>query len=218
MIYQSDSRPYHPSDTAPCFKKIYKLKKDIFAIVVTMGSDFHDINTLQRDYFASVFNQLENRLFLFAFKITKSEASARDIIQDVFIKYWEQKDSFDRIENAEAYLFRATKNKAIDFLREMANNEKLRAGYFSNFILEENSTEKEINRREFNKLLGTAIKNLPDQRRLIYQLSQVEGYSRKEIAEKMDISESTVKNQLTSALATVRNFLKNNLKALFSLF
>jgi DNA-directed RNA polymerase specialized sigma24 family protein len=49
-------------------------------------------------------------------------------------------------------------------------------------------------------------------------MSQMDGYSRKEIAEIMNISESTVKNQLTSALASVRNFLKINLKSLFFFF
>ncbi len=183
-----------------------------------MDSGFQDIDNQQRTYFASIFNQFENRLFLFALKITKSETSARDIIQDVFLKLWEQKGVFDQIDNTEAYLFRATKNKAIDFLRTLANDDKLRLGYFSNFILEENSTEREINRREFNELLGTAIKNLPPQRSLIYQLSQIEGYSRKEIAEKMEISESTVKNQLTSAITSVRNFLKKNLNSLLFFF
>jgi RNA polymerase sigma-70 factor (family 1) len=189
-----------------------------FHLESIMGSDFNDIDNQQRIQFASVFNQFENRLFLFALKITKSEASARDIVQEVFLKLWEQKDAFDRIENTEAYLFRATKNKAIDFLRVLANDDKLRTGYFSSFILEEDNTEKEINRREFNKLLGTAIKNLPAQRSLIYQMSQVEGYSRKEIAEKMSLSESTVKNQLTSAISSVRNFIKKNMKSLFSFF
>jgi RNA polymerase sigma-70 factor (family 1) len=183
-----------------------------------MSSGLLDIDNQQRIYFASVFNQFESRLFLFALKITKSEASARDIIQDVFLKLWEQREALDRIENTEAFLFRATKNKAIDFLRTLANDDKLRSAYFSNFILEEDSTEKEINRREFNELLGRAIKDLPAQRSVIYQLSQVEGYSRKEIAEKMDISESTVKNQLTSAITSVRNFFKRNLKSLFSFF
>lgn len=130
----------------------------------------------------------------------------------------EKKDAFSQIENIEAYLFRATKNKAIDFLRALANDDKLRSHYFSNYSLEDNTVEKEINHRELIKLLGTAIQQLPPQRSLIYQLSQVDGYSRKEIAEKMNISESTVKNQLTSAISSVRNFLTKNLNSFFSLF
>jgi RNA polymerase sigma-70 factor (family 1) len=183
-----------------------------------MSIESHNTENQQRIYFESVFCQFENRLFLFALKITKSEASSRDIVQEVFLKFWEQKEAFGRIENTEAYLFRATKNKAIDFLRFLANDDKLRTGYFSNFIFEENTAEKEVNHREFNKLLGTAISELPAQRSLIYQLSQVEGYSRREIAEKMNISESTVKNQLTSAISSVRNFFVKNLKTLFSFF
>jgi RNA polymerase sigma-70 factor (ECF subfamily) len=183
-----------------------------------MSADFHDIESQQRAYVESVFKQLERRLFSFAFKITKSEITARDIIQDVFLKLWEQKDSIAQIENIEAYLYRAAKNKAIDFLRALANDDKLRSGYFSSIPLADEFTQKEITRREFAELLDAAVKDLPTQRGLIFQMSQMDGYSRKEIAEIMNISESTVKNQLTSALASVRNFLKINLKSLFFFF
>lgn len=183
-----------------------------------MDIELNDIENQKIKYFNSVFIQFENRLFLFALKITKSDATARDIVQEVFLKFWEQKDAFKQIEDIEAYLFRATKNKAIDFLRFLANDDKLRQNYFVNFTLVEDVTDKEVNQREFNRLLGTAIEKLPAQRSLIYQLSQVEGFSRREIAERMNISESTVKNQLTSALSSIRNFLKKNVKSLFSFF
>jgi RNA polymerase sigma-70 factor (ECF subfamily) len=198
--------------------KINSLKNIYSQPVFVMSADLNDIENQQRAYVESVFKQLERRLFLFAFKITKSEITARDIIQDVFLKLWEQRDSLAQIENIEAFLYKATKNKAIDFLRALANDDKLRSGYFSSIPLADEFTQKEISRREFSELLDAAVKDLPAQRGLIFQMSQLDGYSRKEIAEIMNISESTVKNQLTSALASVRNFLKINLKSLFFFF
>lgn len=183
-----------------------------------MDADIRNINEHQRNYLALVFNQFENRLFLFALKITKSEATAGDIVQEVFLKLWEQKEMLNQIENIESYLFRAVKNKAIDFLRVLANDDKRRASYFITYKYYEDSTQKEIDRKEFNALLEKAIKSLPAQRSLIYQMSQVEGFSRKEIAKKMNISESTVKNQLTSAISGVRSFFRKSLKSLISFF
>lgn len=164
------------------------------------------------------FYQFEGKLIAFAQKITRSESFAKDILQEVFLSLWVKRNNLSQVENLEAYLYRATKNKAIDFLRALANDNKLRSDYFSIVDKEDFAVDKVISLKESRELIETAMDELPEKRKQIYEMSQVYGLSRKEIAEKLNISESTVKNQLTSALSSIRDFLSRSMKSFFSLF
>ncbi|MFV0606993.1 MAG: RNA polymerase sigma factor [Niabella sp.] len=177
-----------------------------------------NIGDINKNRVVDAFYQFESSLFMFAQKITRSESLAQDIIQELFLSLWEKRDMLEQIENIEAYLYRSVKNKSIDFLRTLANDQKLRTNYFSSIEFEDNSLEHHISTQEFNQLFHAAIEKLPEKRRQIYELSQIEGLSRKEIAEKMSISESTVKNQITSANASIKDFLIKYLKSLILFF
>ena len=176
------------------------------------------INNSNEQKIIDSFYKYEGRLIAFALKIIRSESLVKDVLQEVFLSLWVKKDKLSEIENLEAYLYRATKNKAIDFLRALANDNKLRSDYFSTIEKEDHAVEKVLALKEGRELLESAMSELPQKRKQIYELSQVYGLSRKEIAEKMKISESTVKNQLTSAHSSIRDFLLKCMKSLFSFF
>ncbi|NIG55110.1 RNA polymerase sigma-70 factor [Chitinophaga sp. Cy-1792] len=162
--------------------------------------------------FTDYFRLYENPLYYFALKTVQSELLARDIIQEVFIKLWSIRDQFADIHNMEDYLYRMVRNKVMDVLRQLANDRKLRADYFSGRQWEEANTFDTLAAKEYEIALAEAISKLPPQRRLIYQLSQVEGRSRNEIAEELEISPSTVKNQLTAALSYLRKVVAGQIK------
>lgn len=170
----------------------------------------NDKRLLER--FTAYFRTYETPLYYFALKTVQSELLARDIIQEVFIKLWSRREQFNQIENIEDYLYRMVRNKVVDVLRQLANDRRLRADYFDGRSWEESSLFDTISAKEYEIALAEAINQLPSQRRLIYQLSQVEGRSRKEIAEELDISPSTVKNQLTAALSFLRKVVAGQIK------
>ena len=72
----------------------------------------------QEAIFNIIFREQEYKLYTLALRLTKSDQYAKDIIQEVFLKLWERLDRIDEIENVEAWLYRATENKVIDFLRK----------------------------------------------------------------------------------------------------
>ncbi|MBS0030731.1 RNA polymerase sigma-70 factor [Chitinophaga sp. 22321] len=172
----------------------------------------NDTGRRQQEQFSLLFRQYEHRLYVFACNMVQSELLARDIIQDVFIKLWIKKDDLEEITNIEQYLYFMVRNKVIDVLRKLANDRKLRDEYFRNHQWQENKTIEIVEVKEFQLALAEAISHLPPQRRIIYQLSQINGMSREEIARELQLSPHTVKNQLTAALSTLRKFVSSHLR------
>jgi RNA polymerase sigma-70 factor (family 1) len=168
--------------------------------------------------FRMIFHRYNKKFYPFILSLLKSEEDARDVIQDIFLKLWVQKDSLSAIENPGAWLRTLSSNAAYDFLRKAATYQTKRMNLQG--LTEENPSEfwQKWDAKETREILNEAIEKLPLRRRQIFKLSKIDGYSRKEIAEKLDISENTVRNQLVEAVDFVQTYLQqNNLSSLVSL-
>lgn len=164
--------------------------------------------------FGEIFREHENSLYTLALRLTKSDSQAKDIIQDVFLKLWESRNILHHIENLDGWLYRLTENKIIDFLRKTAVEEKLRNAVWNKLQASGEDAGDVLSQKEYHQILRKAIEMLPPQRKLIYQLNKESDLSYKEIAEELHISRHTVKNQLSSAMQSIRNFLSNNTRVL----
>jgi RNA polymerase sigma-70 factor (family 1) len=157
--------------------------------------------------FADLFKRHECRLHTLVLKLTKSDQFARDIIQEVFIKLWEHRCHIHSINNIEAWLYRLTENKVIDFLRKAAADHRLKQAIWKNLPHHLNETEDNVVVREYSRIIQKAVDQLPPQRKLIYYLNREKGLNYQEIADELAISKHTVKNQLSNALRFIRSFL-----------
>ncbi|MGX5819892.1 RNA polymerase sigma factor [Chitinophaga lutea] len=157
--------------------------------------------------FADAFRRHERRLYALALKMTKSDPAARDIIQDVFLKLWEQRQHLREIANMEAWLYRLTEHRVIDFLRKTAADDRLREALWQQIAPNGEETATLVHAREYHQIVRKAIDRLPPQRQLIYRLNREEGLNYQEIASELRISRHTVKNQLSTALQSIRSFI-----------
>lgn len=167
--------------------------------------------------FTDIFKQHEYRLYTLALTLTKSDQYAKDIVQDVFMKLWEQRNNMHAVTNMEAWLYRITENKVIDFLRKTAADNRLRNALWINMQCLLNETEEIVSSREYHQIIEKAIHGLPPQRKRIYRLSREEGFNYSEIASELHISKHTVKNQLFTAIRSVKNFIVRTTKFLLFL-
>jgi RNA polymerase sigma-70 factor (family 1) len=181
------------------------------------ATDHNNEKTLEV-LFSEIFRQQEHRLYTLALRLTKSDPVAKDIIQEVFLKLWEHRDAIHTITNMEAWLYRITENKVIDFLRKAAADSRLKKVIWDQLQQIVNESESFLSAREYNQIIQKAIDGLPPQRRLIYRLNKEDGMNYQQIADEMHISKHTVKNQLFSAVQSVRRFLSRNVKLFFLLF
>jgi RNA polymerase sigma-70 factor (ECF subfamily) len=169
-------------------------------------------------FFEELFRKHEQMLYTLARRLTKSDQYAKDIIQEVFLKLWEQRDNLHTIQNIEAWLYRLTENKVIDFLRKAAADNRLQEAIWNNLSRQEEETGAMVEAKEYHQIIQKAINQLPPQRKLIYQLNREKGLNYQEIADELHISRHTVKNQLSTALQAIRSFLVSSARLFFFLF
>lgn len=168
--------------------------------------------------FEILFKTYYNRLCAFAVNFVSRNDLAEDIVADVFLKLWEKKESVNITDSISSYLFRAVKNSCINYL----NREKRRSHTISEneisllnlkleYLISERYPLTDLIGKELEERIKTEIEKLPGQCREIFYLSRFEDFSHKEIAEKLGISENTVKVQIYRALSKLRQGLKDYL-------
>lgn len=158
--------------------------------------------------FAALFHQWRDKLYFYILRITHSEAKAEDALQDVFTQIWLNRSRLQDIQSADAYLYSMAKNRAISCIRQMARETLATA-----VLAQEDSqlvvlSDEQLIQKELQHTLHDIIHRLPPQQRLVYTLSREQGLKKEEIAARLNISASTVKNHMTHALRTIRQELE----------
>lgn len=147
---------------------------------------------------------------------TQDEATIEDVIQNVFLKLWLNKDNLN-ITSIKTYLFKATHNNVINVLRDDLNRHS---------ILERWSQQQETSCYQDNifdadlliGIINSTVDKLPKRCREIFLMSRQDELSYNEIAERLDISVKTVETQMSIALKRIRDTLSSTLAALILLF
>jgi RNA polymerase sigma-70 factor (ECF subfamily) len=159
--------------------------------------------------FGWLYDTYAGMLYGFVLVHTKSTFIAEEVVQDIFIKIWTKRHSLDTKGSFKSLLFTMAKNQIVDVFRQQLNRSE-----FADFVdyCEEqqsyNPVEADVYFEEFYEKLNQAKRILPEKQRLVFELSREKGLDTKVIAEKLGLSEQTIKNQLTSALKTLRERLK----------
>jgi RNA polymerase sigma-70 factor (family 1) len=159
------------------------------------------------DAFAMIFHEYNARLFPTVLKMVKSQTEAEEIIQNVFLRVWLKRDQLPEIEKPGAWLFRIASNLALSFLRDKATYWRHAAVAAPASEEDDEILQLSLDAKELRHLIAEAAGALPEARRQIFTLSRFEGLSRPEIAQQLGLAESTVKNQLTSSLRFIQEYI-----------
>lgn len=165
------------------------------------------------------FDLYASRVYRFFNGYLKSKPEAEDLTQSLFLKIWEKRASLDITKPAEGLIFIMARNLLIDHFRKAAR--KVRETQIWEELVEampaQNQADELLRYNQISKIYHRALEALPPRRKDIFTLSRHEGLSNKEIAERMGISIKTVENQMTEALAFIKEYLSKEDVA-FSLF
>lgn len=163
-----------------------------------------------RDGNKTAFEQLyriySKRIFINTLKMVKDEDEAQEILQDVFIRIWKNRENIDTGKTFQSYLFSVAQNLVRDFFRRAALDRKMQAVLIAQSTELYDHIESNLYFKESTALLESAIEALPLQRQRIYTLCKIEGKSYDEVAEIMGITVSTVGNQLVKANRSVKEY------------
>ena len=170
------------------------------------------LSIVDQSTFNDLFREQYPRLCNHAFKLTRDRDAAEDIVQEIFLKFWKNKEQIDIKTTPQSYLFRATTNAALNHIKK---NARLVHDEAELSMQADNSPGPgaALDQKELEAAIKDALESLPPQCRAIFIMNRYEGKKYQEIADLLGISFHTVKNQMTIALGKLReklgSFLKN---------
>ena len=159
--------------------------------------------------FDTLFSLYGNKLYGFAFKYLKSKSESEELVQEVFVRIWENRASIQSGYSFKSYLFKIALNQIRKFFNRRKTMLECMAQLKEEQTEEDNHTTDIIDYGSVLELIDEVIQQLPERKREIFLLSRKEGLSSKEIAEKLNIVVGTVDNQVSDALRIIRKKLSN---------
>ena len=168
---------------------------------------FDAIRNNDRQAFERVFKHSYRPLTAYAFRFVRDLPTAENIVQDVFLKLWQNRSQLNITTSLDHYLFRAVRNHCLNFL----DKAKVRSSYLRL------QSERDVNNNDYKEyypeiglleIIENAISALPVKRQEIFRLAREEGLKYREIADQLNISVKTVEAQMSLALKQLRESLK----------
>lgn len=166
------------------------------------------ISQSDRNAFNALFRTLYYPLSYYAYKYTKSHDQACDIVQDVFVHIWQERESIDPDQSLKSFLYKMVRNKSLNHLRDHTNRLVDLESVSLNHFKEENQSQFLNESSKADRLemkIMEWIDELSDRRKEAFELSRFEGLDHEEIAEVMELSVKTVNNHIVDALSHLRD-------------
>lgn len=176
---------------------------------------FSAVRNGDNDAFELFFKKYQPRLFVFCYNITANEESAKDITQDTFVTFWENRKMIRTDYSITSYLFKIAHSKCCRYLKR--NSIKSNFSDLSQLELaeielayycDEKNITNSIYFNEINEVYEQIVSKLPKQCQEVFIMSQKEEMKSGEIADKLSLSLRTVENHLYRATKFVRNEMK----------
>jgi RNA polymerase sigma-70 factor (family 1) len=169
-----------------------------------------------REAFNEIYERYWLKLYRASIKRIKSSDDAKDIVQDLFISLWMKRETLVINRSLSSYLYTAIKYKVINHIEaNIVKNNYLNS--LNKAVMDyDNSTYETINFQDMEKLLDSGISNLTPKVKEVFELSRKKHLSVNEIAQKLNVSDQTIKNQISKALKSLRVHLQNVSAGLFS--
>jgi RNA polymerase sigma-70 factor, ECF subfamily len=156
-----------------------------------------------------LFDEHFHHLVLSAIGYVNNYSIAEDIVQDVFVKVWQNIDELKQIEDLKAYLFKAVKNSSLNYLRQLNIKQKSIVSIADlPSSCDKPDDEYKIDEETRNRI-HKAVNKLPEHWKEAFVLSKYDRLKYHEIAGEMSISEKTVEKYISKSLQFLRNELKD---------
>jgi len=155
--------------------------------------------------FTEIYLRYAEKLYPHISKLLNADLWVEEILQDVFTKLWQIRDSLSHVENPSAYLYRMAGNRTLDHIKRRAIEVKMQYHVVqqAEHFLYASAPEQDGRLREIKQ----AVQQLTPQKQLIFRLKHEEGLSYEEIAGQLQLSKNTVRNHLATTLEFIRNQL-----------
>lgn len=172
---------------------------------------FNKVKLGDEKAFESLFKFYYQRLCNYACSMVGDVAEAEEVVQQVFINIWDKRDNIFIDTSFQSYVYRAVNNTCLNKIKQ----KKVHGLHHENLKLELpqsiESTSEAVLSEELRAAINDAVDLLPEQCRLVFQMSRFDGKKHQEIADELELSIKTVENQIGKALKHMREHLREYL-------
>jgi RNA polymerase sigma-70 factor (ECF subfamily) len=171
------------------------LEEDVFKNLIVQGDE---------KAFSSFYELFWEPLYLYVFKVLQDQEEAMDVVQETFVAVWQQRHQMLLTHSISSYIYSIARYKAFSVIRKNIKQKDYLASLID-FMDQYAQTPEEIMiSHQLQNLLDEQIETLPPKMKEIFLLSREAQLSYKEIAEKLNISDKTVKKQISNSLKIIR--------------
>lgn len=153
-----------------------------------------------KDAFDQIYSLYWKRLFLYVVKVIRDSEAAEDIVQEIFVSLWLRRLEITEQRTLSGYLFTAARFKGISYVQDQLKKGKHADSLLDHFNASQDGLDDLMAAKELNSIIDKEIEKLPPKMRDVFVLSRRDQLSHKEISEKLQISDKTVKKQINNAL------------------
>ena len=158
-----------------------------------------------RDAFALIYDKYQRTIYNNIGKLIFDEDTTQDILQEVFLKLWQNRQRFYQEQELASWLFTVSYNQSISHIRQLLKEKELKNAYSINSTTLQN--EAEIGEDLKLEVLSEAINKLPSRRKQVFELCKLQGKTYAEAAAILGIAPDTVKEQMAAALKFVKTYV-----------
>lgn len=156
--------------------------------------------------FEEIFRKYREKIYYFAIRYYNSAEDAENVVQDVFIKLWDEREGVKEELSLNNYIYTIAKNHLFNIHRKKIN-EKAYRSYIVDHLVHISNLENELIYADLKAKIDEIIDELPAQRKKVFIMSNMEGFSNKELASELNLSVRTIEVHKSLALQTIRKAL-----------
>ncbi|HEX3007165.1 MAG TPA: RNA polymerase sigma-70 factor [Bacteroidales bacterium] len=165
--------------------------------------------------FKDFYDLYSDKVYQFSFYFIKHAETCEEVVSDVFLNIWNNKERLPEIENLEGYLYIITRNKTYNYIDKEARIPESTSDFSPEIQIENTDPEAILLTKELEATINISIQELPERCRIIFLMSREDKMKYHEIAEILSISEKTVHAQIVTALKKLNAALKRYLYIVF---
>ena len=167
-----------------------------------------DNNAEYEKLFEEIYYSYYDKVLAVTLKFTKNKSFAGDVLQQIFMNLWKNKQLLRTINNIDAYLYKMVQNAIVDEIRKEGAHKVYLSETDHVYDTIKDSSGDVLIEKEMVMIINNVVNQMPKMQKRVYLLSREEGKSQREISEEMNISLATVKWHIAQAMQTIKVVLR----------
>jgi len=145
-------------------------------------------------------------------QVVKDGAVAEELLQDLFLKLWQKRNTINPDLSFNAYVYTIVNNLVYDYLRKVSHDKRLIARLILDSVDHYLHSEEQLSAKETSKAIQEAISKLTQQQQQVFTLCKIEGKSYEEAGRILGISTATVNSHIVNSKRYIKAYLEKNLE------